>query len=292
MKNKPSFFNVASRVFWGLIILIGVMSLLHLDFGLFNTENVAEEIALVDSISPNPEIDTSNTAIDTSKANQFEEYEWAWKSFDNKSYKIKFKIDKNQINNSTVNRNKTNRDNNTYIYNSLYSFDKKVLIHMIESYKFLIKKNNLDYKSALDVVITSIQSIPYTLVLSSPDKCPYVLNRKNYISSCRALPERNGCCDNVEPLAVYSPVEFATKKTGDCDTRSLFAYTILKEMGFDVAIMVSRKESHSVLGIKSTLPKKRGNDLLGKEYVLWELTNYGFRIGDWIDGNDWEVALN
>ena len=29
----------------------------------------------------------------------------------------------------------------------------------------------------------------------------------------------NGCCNDVDPFGVYSPFEFAYKKTGDCDTK-------------------------------------------------------------------------
>jgi hypothetical protein len=94
---------------------------------------------------------------------------------------------------------------------------------------------------------------------------------------------------------VYSPVEFAVQQTADCDTRSLFAYTILKRLGFDVAIMSSREEWHSVLGVSvPNVPGdgKRGNIGNARNYFLWELTSYGHALGQYIDGSDWKIALN
>ena len=84
-------------------------------------------------------------------------------------------------------------------------------------------------------------------------------------------------------------------KKGDCDTRALTAFTILKELGFDVAVMVSESEGHSVLGV--VIPGRMNSDLsmgtntFGKRYLLWELTSRNWRLGDQVDGDDWVAEL-
>ena len=65
-------------------------------------------------------------------------------------------------------------------------------------------------------------------------------------------------------------------------------------MGFDVAVMVSNHEGHSVLGLN--LPDagnySYGTSNTGKKFALWELTKKDFRFErDRVQGDDWEVAL-
>lgn len=82
----------------------------------------------------------------------------------------------------------------------------------------------------------------------------------------------------VEVAAIMSillvsmlPLNLFSKKTGDCDTRALLAFTLLKQMGFDVAVMTSESMHHSVFGVY--MPNKgnlsNGRNSNGKKYVLW-----------------------
>ena len=76
----------------------------------------------------------------------------------------------------------------------------------------------------------------------------------------------------------------ASNETGDCDTRSLLAFTILREFGYDVAVVNSIKMGHSMLGVH--VPYVPGNGVYGltsisrKRYYLWELTATGWHLGD------------
>lgn len=304
MNTKNSFFDVASKVFWLLLIVIAIMSIFHLDFGIFKTQKIAEEIVLTDSLSEVIQIDSGQSVIDddTLKNIEWVNLQWEWTSFDNRKYKLSFQIDKKQVFNASANRQNSNSAGGT-LYAELYEFDKNILQNMIDGYRNIIKENNLDYYSALNMVVTSIQSIPYTLVLNSEGikykgewvKCPCQTEFGYFKGNCSVMPNGDGCCNDIEPWGVFSPVEFATRKTGDCDTRSLFAYTILSHLGFDVAIMGSRGQGHSVLGVKvSAIPGdgRRGDELSAREYFLWELTSYGHRLGGYIKGNDWTIEYN
>ena len=179
------------------------------------------------------------------------------------------------------------------LYYEMYLNDNILLEDMIESYKKIIKSEGLDYMESMEMVVTSIQSIPYVLV--SLDNCPKSQFGLNFIDDCKPQKNPSGCCGLVVPFGVYTPIEFAVQRTADCDTRSLFAYTILKKLGFDVAVMVSKELSHSVLGVsfpKTPSDGKTGNIGNAKRYFLWELTTFGPVLGQDIDGNDWKIALN
>ena len=305
MENKGTYFSKANKLFWGLIIVLVIFSILNFNTGLFKTDDLAKDIIRNDSLSKidwdddDSEIDTTAIPIDTSgiskdtSQNKKIEYinkTWRWMSFNGKNYTLSFRIKKSDYQLSQNNREKSNSSEGE-LYSEMFTTDNRALSDMINGYNTIIKNDRLDYLQSMEMIVTSIQSIPYVYV-SNAD-CPKREFGINFISDCKPHENPNGCCGYVIPYAVYSPVEFAVQETADCDTRALFAYTILKRMGFDVAVMVNA--THSVLGVYS--PKmesdgKTGNIGAAKRYYLWELTVYGPRLGEKIDGYDWSIALN
>lgn len=318
MENKGNYFSIANKLFWGLIIFISIFSILKFNPGIFKTEDLAKDIIRNDSLSKIDwednivDIDSSKIKIDWDeieedsistnndtiiKKPKFKTSNWNWVDFNGKTHNITFSFPENAIENATQNRK------NSYYYEPLYEHDKSLLSDLINKMKLEIKHNNMDYFRVIEYVCSSIQYIPYTLILSSDGieyppnskrfvKCPCQTSFGFYINNCNSKIE-NGCCNDVDPFGVYSPFEFAYKKTGDCDTRALLAFTILKEMGCDVAVMVSKEKSHSVLGVY--LPNKTGlsigKNIYGKKYVLWELTSPNWRLGYPVEGSDWVTAL-
>ena len=295
MNNKHNYFSIANKLFWILILLISLFALLKLNPGIFKDNDIAREIFIQDSLSKISEIDTI-VKIDTTKNEDYLSQKWEWKSFDNKKYILNFKVKKSDYQTSIRNREKSIY-NSDFLYMEMYNNDNIYLKDMINGYKQLIKENQLDYYEALNMIATSIQSISYTWVMLGND-CG-VLSFKDFgiipPENCRVSKSPFGCCNNVIPFAVYSPLEFAVQRTGDCDTRSLFAFTILKKLGYDVAVMVSESVTHSVLGVKvDNIPSdgRRGNVGSANNYYLWELTSYGCQLGQRMEGNDWRIALN
>ena len=325
MENKGNYFSIANKLFWGLIILIVILCILKFNPGIFKSEDLAKEIIRNDSLSKidwdkikdndslKIPIDTARIPIDTisvpndtisipkdtiaKKKIEIETSEWNWRDFKGKMHTITFSFPKNSLAKAQQNRLQS------YSYSPLYEHDKSLLSDLINKMKLEIKHDNLDYMGTLEYVCSSIQYIPYTLVLSSEGieypaksgnffKCPCQTPFGFYNNNCDYKPE-NGCCNDVNPFGVYSPFEFAFKKTGDCDTRALLAFTILKEMGFEVAVMVSRIRGHSVLGIylPNSYDYSVGQSIYGKKYVLWELTNPNWRLGNVVKGNDWNANL-
>ena len=66
---------------------------------------------------------------------------------------------------------------------------------------------------------------------------------------------------------------------GDCDTRTLFLYGLLKHEGYDVVIFGSEKYRHSILGIDLPILAPNYKWVNGTKYYLWETTNTGFEAG-------------
>ena len=319
MENKGNYFSKANKLFWGLIIVIIIFSILKLNPGIFKSEDLAKEIIRNDSLSKIDwddkivEIDSATISTDTisiendtiaipkdtvvKKKKEIEISEWNWRDFKGKMHTITFSFPKNSLAKAQQNRLQNQS------YGPLYEHDKSLLSDLINKMKLEIKRDNLNYMETLEYVCSSIQYIPYTLVLSSDGieyppnsgnffKCPCQTPFGFYNNNCDSKTQ-NGCCNDVDPFGVYSPFEFAYKKTGDCDTRALLAFTILKEMGFQVAVMVSNTQHHSVLGIY--LPNSHnysvGRSIYGNKYALWELTSPNWRLGYGVEGNDWNAEL-
>lgn len=302
MNIKNSYFSRANRLFWGFILIIIILSIFKLNFGVFVTKDLAIEIVRTDSLSKiNWEeeivyIDSSYIEGDSAEnIIEYLEKSWEWEDFNGTAYVLKFKVKKNDYLFSRSQRINS-KNYSGALYAEMYRTDIRFLDDMINSYKSIIQDKGLGPYETLEMIVTSIQSIPYTYVLTSEPNCGETFRKQDIPNeNCTVSTNPCGCCENVIPFAVYSPVEFAVQKTADCDTRSLFAYTILKRLGFDVAIMSSREEWHSVLGVSvPNVPGdgKRGNIGNARNYFLWELTSYGHALGQYIDGSDWKIALN
>jgi hypothetical protein len=287
---KRNFFDISRWVFWILVAIMGVLILPYFKNGLYDENKINEWVKNFDTIQPVPLDDTLIEIDTTGPINDTLSYAfkvWDWHDFDDKWHAIRFKYLIGSLEKSTKNRI------NNMDYGPLYSHDKLLLKDLIRQMKEEINESNLDYMQALEYVCSSIQDIPYTLVVPESDGCPCEKEFGSFSAYCRVQSDGNGCCEGVEPFGVYAPFEFTYKETGDCDTRALLAFTLLKEMGFDVAVMVSRNEHHSVLGVsKIGGPNNSyGRNAFGKKYYLWELTNPDWRFGMNVSGNDWYADL-
>jgi hypothetical protein len=283
-KKQEHFFNRGQKIFWVLFLLIALLTFLHLSDRLFDGKEIPRLIVDLETEDEEIEIEDEDEDEDedTTSINEDKYLVWKWKDFNGDGHKIRFKYKVGYLNSSTKNREKS------FDYGKLYSHDRVLISDLIDKIQSNIKKQELNYLGAIEYVCSSIQYIPYTYIKNGNEDC-----RCGY----KDAPEENciigGCCDNVIPFAVYAPFEFVFKKTGDCDTRALLAYTFLKEMGFDVAVMVSKSQMHSVLGINlpNSTSYSTGKNNFGKKYVLWELTNPDWRLGYGVEGNDWIADL-
>lgn len=118
--------------------------------------------------------------------------------------------------------------------------------------------------SSLDVaqlVVTFVQAIPYEI----PHK---------------------------EPFGILPPALVASRRKGDCDSKSLLAHMILGELGIDSVMVGSSAHHHGMLGIALPVP---GTKLTyaGRRYAFTEMTAKGSPIGHinprLLSPNDWKA---
>lgn len=292
MSNGKRILDIGNMIFWIILLIIALMLLPFFKEGFYNDSEIDEWIAQFDTLSPqpNPEPEPINDTLpvvskDTTTILR-------WRDFDDNWQYIEYKHPKNALDRAETNR--IHGFPGPGIYDHMYGHDKVFLQDLIDKMKKHIQRKNLNYMESLEYVCSSIQFYKYTLINTSDEPCPCQTDFGTYDQSCSSKTGK-GCCSGVDPWAVYSPFEFIYLHTGDCDTRSLTAFTILKEMGFDVAVMGSDSESHSVLGV--VIPGRMNSDLpmgvnaFGKRYLLWELTSRYWRLGDQVDGDDWIAEL-
>ncbi|RPJ06676.1 MAG: hypothetical protein EHM28_09615 [Spirochaetaceae bacterium] len=203
--------------------------------------------------------------------------------YDKKLFSGEFVISKNERDTSIQERDKfqpaTGRSSyeNGYImlwetsfedfYKDLYGFlytkntlrlenVKKVLLQIKE-------ENNLSYNQFAEMVICCVQSTVYLL----PD----------------------------EPYGIFTPLELMAEQEGDCDSRSVLLYILLKDFGYDVVIMYSEKYEHAMLGIAYVGGIGEYLTHKGKKYYFVETTAPGWIIGnippEWSDKRYWEVLI-
>ena len=285
---KRNFFDISNIVFWLLVGIIGFLFLPYFRNGVYKSDKLKDWVKAFDTVQPKPK----------PKPDPIKEYAykvWDWNDFNGKAKSIKFKYKIGSLASATNNRLASPIFNTLGAhYAQLYTHDKLILVDLIIQMKKYIKDNKLNYMKALEYVCSSIQDIPYTLILNKSNGCPCKKSFGSFSANCKVQSDGRGCCDDVMPFGVYSPFEFVYKETGDCDTRAMLAFTILKEMGFDVAVMVSYSKSHSVLGVANIIGgagNSYGTNLYGKKYYLWELTSENWRFGYGVEGNDWKAAL-
>lgn len=173
------------------------------------------------------------------------------------------------------------------VYLQLIKDNRDKMERIYKTYESIRKKYKLDYRQFAEVVVASVQEIPYVLV--HPESCYKARQWGGFMETYHQ--EGKECLPNIR-FGLTSPSEFIYNLKGDCDTRSVFLYTVLSHLGYDVAIFVSR--THCVLGIN--LPALHGDYLTykGKKYFFWETTAKGFAPGilpNEFKNDTWSIAL-
>jgi len=173
----------------------------------------------------------------------------------------------------------------TFSYGSLFTSKTASAINLLKD-KFLVlkKDENLNELDLIKTIVESVQNIPYTLVHNGKHddvRHSYLVNYHDMLRF--RMPGGNwnqvgGCVENAEPFGVLGPLEVAYHHMADCDSRTLFLFSVLKSIGYDVVILNSDVEMHSILGVnlqnlKSLFGSAQFKDSSsGKTYTVWETT--------------------
>ncbi|MEM7085360.1 MAG: hypothetical protein AAF489_04215 [Bacteroidota bacterium] len=176
------------------------------------------------------------------------------------------------------------------LYDYIDQTDTPSLDLVMEAFQKIHTEKNLNQMEFAEMVVSCIQDIPYSFVFQ--EEC---LPADNYETSIRSiLEECPTCCLGNVPYGIQNPASFLQNLKGDCDTRTVIIYSILKYYNYDVAILNSEFYRHSIIGINLPAP---GTYKLhyGKKYVVWETTAKYFEAGtlpnNFNDITHWNVIL-
>ena len=151
-----------------------------------------------------------------------------------------------------------------------------------------IKK--LSPEQTAEMVISYVQEIPYCLVHEG--SCEQAMTAGGFLLKYHR--EKKPCLPNVI-AGVQSPYEFAHDLKGDCDTRSLLAFTLLTKLSIPASIWVSQVYGHSVLGVGLGAKAEYYKSMDGIRYSPVELTAKGYRLGmiapSQADMDNWNIVL-
>ena len=204
-----------------------------------------------------------------------------WKENNGNKRNSKFRVRKNYFKEAKNNRNsiQPNSSSSSVYWNKIYSTmvqnDRSKLGEICQMYDQIGKDQNLNYNQFADMVVTSIQWIPYVLVLEK--SCEDSKYDGGFVTEY--ILSGKPCLGNIK-FGIQSPVEFMSNFKGDCDTRSVLCFMILDQFGYDVAVLVSEQYGHAILGINLN---SGGGDYVkhkGKRYYVWETTATGFEVGN------------
>jgi hypothetical protein len=296
---ERQYFNRSALLFFILLGLVCLLLVPYLAEKLFS-DGVVKEMEDEQARAEKAEEWLREDPADTASTQGAKKIVWKWQDFDGGLHKISFEVNEESLAEVTRLREEMDFDgsNISGLYSNLHQNSKGIMKPMIAAMKEEIKKSGFPsdevYMKSLEMVTSAVQYIPYTLVLDNSGTCPCELPFGSFSSDCQVQENGRGCCAGIIPFGVYAPAEFMNHKKGDCDTRSLFAYLLLKDMGFDVAVMISMQQGHSVLGVhlnNKSYPDY-GSGPGGKKYYLWELTAKDMPLGRGVEGSDWKSALN
>jgi hypothetical protein len=176
------------------------------------------------------------------------------------------------------------------LYDHIDRTDTPSLDLLLNTFVELEQQHELNRMEFAEMIVSCIQDIPYSFVFQ--EDC---MPARNYDDSIRKVLEKcPECCIGNIMYGIQNPVSFIKNLKGDCDTRTVLIYSILKYFGYDVAILNSDYYKHSILGIN--LPARGLYKIHnGKKYILWETTAKYFEIGylspAYNDVTYWNVVL-
>lgn len=215
----------------------------------------------------------------------------AWQGYSGQVYTGTYTINKSDLDEA---RNFKNNLREASSYNSvlhnLSTHDTNRLQGLYAMFDRIKEDQNMDNKIFAEMVVSFVQQIPYYLVLEK--SCN--IGEYQDPSIRQILEENPRRCTPYEKFGITTPVEFMANLQGDCDSRTILLYTILKHYHYEVAIFSSEYYKHSILGINLPYNGTRIPSA-GHNYTLWETTDvfYPGKIPLPISNlNYWHLSLN
>ncbi|MEP3210065.1 MAG: hypothetical protein ABJN95_12780 [Maribacter sp.] len=236
------------------VFAIVSLGLIHRDgftLSVVETEGTDETVQLVTDST-----DTGNSKYYLSQQ--------TWRDFNKQKHSLPFKVQYEAVLNAHKNRNAfaiTPSFSWGIFYKYVVDHDTPLVEELSLAFYNYQKEKNMSRRDFAELIISAIQDIPYSLLLS--DEC-----KKSDVQPCFSHIK----------LGVLAPAEFVSSLRADCDTRTLLIYTLLSRFNYDVAILNSEKYLHSVIGLNIPSTGKY-KTLKNKKYYFVETTARGCPIG-------------
>ena len=273
--------NIIKNIFTRIILLIIWFSFVSLLF------TIVDFFSSDSSSSSNKT--TSKTIKKEVKADKIISNYTYWYDFYNNYYNANLEISRNAYYKSI--RNKENNYASTIgaLYRVIYNSDKLDLNLVYKELDFIRRDRSLSKRRFAEIVVSMVQNIPYNIIVQESCSLAQIRN-----DSVNEMILRGYECEGNVYAGVYSPLEFVKKMKGDCDSRTLFIYTVLKKFNYDVVILNSDLYAHSIIGLN--IPSYgRYKYYKGKRYYTWETTAKGYELGvlpaDFSNIDYWYIAL-
>ncbi|WP_178988654.1 hypothetical protein [Winogradskyella schleiferi] len=273
----PKLFEFLGR-FNILVYLLNLLFIGIIGFTLFNLFSVIDFNTVVTQEKPIKIPETTERVKENNSIDYIHFIEWIDSKRNNYSTNLKVNSDFVSYENN-IKRSfpllQSEQDYN-FLLKRLYQESRESLYFVYKSLDSIKSRNNISKNDFPDVIVSMVQHIPYVAILN--ESC----NPFDYQDeSLRKLLQHNPCQGYVK-YGLKSPSEFLKDLKADCDSRTLFLFTILKHYGYNVAIFGSDHYKHSLLGIQLPIVIENTTSINhnGKDYYLWETTSKGFKIGE------------
>ena len=159
------------------------------------------------------------------------------------------------------------------LYRKIVDNDKSKLNMIFPVLDSIRNNNNYSKNDFADIIVSLVQNIPYSYNIET--NC----DDKSTLPEAYVDDIQSGVpCISYVRYDILTPLELFKNFLGDCDSRTVLLYTILKKYKFDVVILNSNLYSHSMLGLN--IPTRGKYKLIkGKKYYFWETTAPGYKVG-------------
>ena len=179
----------------------------------------------------------------------------------------------------------------TKIYSGLFIIDETKIKKIAKIFSDSADLKKMNPTQTAEMVVTFIQEIPYYLVHEGT--CQSAIESGNSFM-VEYHQQHKPCLSNI-PGGVQSPYEFLHNLKGDCDTRSLLGFSILKELNIASSVWVSETYGHSILGVGVPVGYGIYKNINGVNHYGVELTAKGYRLGmvspENNNPNNWDITV-
>lgn len=256
-----------------LVYLLGILFLVSLFVSILDTDWTSRSGAYIPKNetkeNTKPKLIKIIRLISDGKEDLMMKHQMVWYGYRNERYEGEYYIKQSDYKASVISKNALSYQTSYgSMLKTLSENDKTQLSGLYQMFDEIKSQQSLDEILFAEMVVSFVQEIPYHLIMQQ--SC----NPNDYQERDikQLIIENSGNCLSNQKFGITTPLEFMVTQKGDCDSRTLLLYTILKHYGYDVAIFSSNVYQHSILGI--ALPYNGLKyEIAGKKYTLWETTD-------------------